>query len=116
MTHLEVQDADDNRQQIVLKPEHFIRAAQIVLAQNPLEDRVCQATQLDREVIEGIQKLKEFGPRRLQDGLIEWEEKDGLIYYKGQVYVPQDQELQKEIVAQAHDIISAGHPGRRTNR
>ena len=43
---------------------------------------------MDQEVSEGIRKLKEFGPQKLQNGLAEWEEKEGLIYYKGQIYVP----------------------------
>ena len=40
MPHMEVQDADDNKQQVVLKPEHFIKAAQAVLGHNPLEDQI----------------------------------------------------------------------------
>ena len=44
MSQYQVLDEDDNQQQIVLKPEHFIRAATLALI-NPLEDCIWQAPQ-----------------------------------------------------------------------
>ena len=41
----------------------------------------------------------------------EWAEEQGLILFRGKVYVPKDIELQKEIVRLHHTSIS-GHPGR----
>ena len=93
MPNLAVSDAEDNKQQTVLQPEHFLRAAKMVLFQNPLEDRIRQASAREAEVLEGLQKLKRHGPRKLVNGLVEWEEDNGLVYYKGRVYVPPDKEL-----------------------
>lgn len=44
MPNLAVSDAEDNKQQTVLRPEHFLRAAKMVLFQNPLEDCIRQAS------------------------------------------------------------------------
>ena len=111
MPNLAVSDAEDNKQQTVLRPEHFLRAAKMVLFQNPLEDRIRQASAREAEVLEGLQKLKRHGPRKLVNGLVEWEEDNGLVYYKGRVYVPPDKELRKDVVKQCHDAQTAGHPG-----
>ena len=53
MSQHQVLDEDDNLQQIVLKPEHFIRAATLALV-NPLEDCIRQASQREAEVLEGL--------------------------------------------------------------
>ena len=44
MPNHQVSDGEDNRQQTVLRPEHFIRAAALLL-RNPLEDQIRQASQ-----------------------------------------------------------------------
>ncbi|SJL15541.1 uncharacterized protein ARMOST_19042 [Armillaria ostoyae] len=38
-------------------------------------------------------------------------EKDGILYYDDQVYIPRHAALQGEIIAQSCDHITAGHPG-----
>ena len=112
VSQLEVMDADDNQQQIVLRPEHFLRAATAVLFQNPLEERIRKASERESEVLEGLRKLKTHGPHKLVNGLAEWEEKEGIVYYKGRVYVPPDPQLRRDVVAQCHDALTAGHPGK----
>ena len=111
MPNLEVTDADDNKQQVILCPEHFLQAATAVLLHNPMEEKIQTATNYEDKVVEGLQKLKAFGPWKLLNGLQEWQEADGLIYHKGLIYVPPDTNLRRDIVAQHHDTITAGHPG-----
>ena len=36
---------------------------------------------------------------------------EGLLYYKGRVYIPTDKELKLNILTEAHDIPTAAHPG-----
>ena len=43
--------------------------------------------------------------------LSNWSIEDGLIYHKGQCYVPQDTALRREIVRRYHDLAPMGHPG-----
>jgi hypothetical protein len=42
----------------------------------------------------------------------EWSESEGLMLFRGKVYVPEDRELRRRIVEQHHDTHIAGHPGR----
>jgi len=41
--------------------------------------------------------------------LNEWNEKDGLLYYKKQLYIPENESLQTEIAQGCHDCLVAGH-------
>jgi len=41
----------------------------------------------------------------------EWIEKDGLLYYKNRLYIPEDEALQTEIAQGFHDLLVAGHFG-----
>src|SRR5882724_3230617 len=41
----------------------------------------------------------------------EWRDKDGLVLYRGRVYVPQDGQLRHDIVATLHDSPIMGHSG-----
>ena len=110
MAHHQVSNSEDNRQQTVLKPEHFGQIAASIL-HNPLEDRIRQASQREAQVLEGLRELKQKGLQRLANGIAEWEEDEGLVYPKGRVYVPPDNGLRTEVLQQCHDHPSAGHPG-----
>ena len=58
-------------------------------------------------------KLKEIllsGPRHITKGLQEWNYENGLILYKGLVYVPNNEALKRKVVQQFHDNLM-GHPG-----
>ena len=108
-TH-QVSDAQDNRQQTVLRPEQFMKLAATVLV-NPLEELLGQNTTREAEVLSALAALRMTGPHRLVNGLPEWEEVDGLVYYKGRIYVPPDDDLKREVLKQCHDEPTSGHPG-----
>ena len=42
--------------------------------------------------------LRKKGPRKLVNGLVEWEEHDGLLYYQGKLYVPNQAELRNKVI------------------
>jgi hypothetical protein len=42
----------------------------------------------------------------------EWSESEGLLMFRGKIYVPKDRELRHRIVEQHHDTCVAGHTGR----
>ena len=59
------------------------------------------------------QKLKDIllnGPRDAAKGLQEWNLENGLILYKGLVYVPNNKNLKCKVVQQYYDRLM-GHPG-----
>ena len=52
-------------------------------------------------------RLREGGEKRPD----EWIEKDGLLYYKNRLYIPENEALQTEIAQGCHDSLVAGHFG-----
>jgi hypothetical protein len=42
----------------------------------------------------------------------EWLESDGLLMFRGKIYVPNDRDLRPCIIEQHHDTCTAGHAGR----
>ncbi|PIL23032.1 hypothetical protein GSI_14339 [Ganoderma sinense ZZ0214-1] len=111
-----ITDADDNREQIVLGPERFATLAATSMDDSEretdtLEREIREATEKEPEVTWALKVLKERGPRKLANGLLEWEEREGLIYHRGRIYIPPDRDLRKRIVSLCHDAVTAGHPG-----
>jgi hypothetical protein len=43
---------------------------------------------------------------------VEWSESDGLLMFRGKIYVPNDRDLRHHIIEQHHDTHIAGHAGR----
>lgn len=110
-TH-QVSNADDNTQQVVLSPEYFHRvAAASTTFINPLEERIREASEREAQVLAGLEELKKKGLQRLANGIPEWEEDNGLVYHGGRVYVPPDINIRRDVLAQCHDSVTAGHPG-----
>jgi hypothetical protein len=109
-----VSDREDNRQVQVLRPKHFCIAA--VMHYTPIADvlaeHIKKASEREAEVIEGLKSIDKTAPKALTNGTARWEEEDGLIYYRGKLYVPNVKELRKEVVKQCHDSVTAGHPGK----
>ena len=111
----QVTDADDNQDRVVLKPEYFktIAATAFVFAEaTALEKRIRECSKREAEVAQALEVLQKKGPRRLAHGVLEWENLDGLLYYKGKLYIPNDNELRGEVVKTCHDSPTAGHPGK----
>jgi len=65
---------------------------------------------LDEEVIKALKDMK--GEKKKSIRGDEWIEEQGLILFRGKVYVPKDEELRKEITRLHHNTSISGHPGR----
>jgi hypothetical protein len=109
-----VMDAEDNWDVVMLKPEHFqsVAAAHFVSAEEwKLEDQIRCASQKDAEVLKGLDDLKFKGLRKMLDGMFEWEEEEGLMYFHGKFHIPLDMALRRDIMKSCHDAPTARHPG-----
>jgi len=76
-----------------------------------------------REICQGNQKGDQEEPiakaaRELRQTLsktvrsVEWLEDDGVLWFRGKIYVPQNSDLRRQIVSLCHDMKVARHPGR----
>ena len=109
-SHL-VTDANDNHAQTVLRLQHFSTLATASFERsNTLEHDIKQAHDLDPKVIHALQLLKRRAPSQLTTGLHDWDQHDGLIFYKGRIYIPKVPNLRKRILHLCHDSQSTEHP------
>ena len=86
--------------------------AVIINGDEELRDKIRTNQELDDEVSAALETIKTAGPRSMISGLKEWNLEDGLILFRGKIYVPKDNELRKEVVKSCHDPQIMGHPGR----
>src|SRR6201996_5698831 len=110
-----VHNREDNRQVMVLGPNHFatVAAAHFKSASfDSLGECIRLASQQEAEVIEGLKSIDKKAPKALTDRTALWEEEDGYVYYKGKLYVPNVRELRWDVVKTCHDSITMGHPGK----
>jgi len=75
-----------------------------------------------REIRQGNQRGKQEEPvakaaRELQQASsktvhsVEWSEEDGVLRFRGKIYVSQNSDLRRRVVSLCHDTKIAGHPG-----
>jgi hypothetical protein len=83
-----------------------------VLGDTTLRQHIKATQEYNKDVSNAVETILKNGPRSLAKGLEEWNLEDGIILYKGQVYVPKDEELRRDIVKKYHDNVAIGHPGR----
>ena len=57
-----------------------------------------------------VQQLRKSATRTIRSA--EWSQRDGLLYFRGRIYVPPTSDLRRRIVFLCHDTKIAGHAGR----
>jgi len=62
--------------------------------------KIKRNTTREKEVVQALKK---------EDGLT-WE-KDGVVYMKGRIYIPNNKKIKEEIIKENHDSVDVGHPG-----
>jgi hypothetical protein len=108
----------DNQDQILLKPEYFAIQAIEAAHESPINDeqilREVKEALLSDEVTKDYKSLLKSGPREFRKSLEEWNYENGLLLYRGKIYIPKstNDHLRHRIVQIHHDLPSAGHPGR----
>ena len=107
----------DNEERILLDTKFFkvnaIRPTTVkVLGDTTLRQRIKSTQEYDKEVSQALESILKNGPRSLTKGLEDWNLEDGIILYRGQVYVPKEESLRRDIVKRYHDHVATGHPGR----
>lgn len=106
---------DDNEGVVLLKPEWFrtraIKRGHVILAGSEVDilKDIRKAKEMDKAVAKAMEALR-TNPNQLRRD--DWAEEQGLILFRGRVYVPMDPDLRRRIVESHHDTPLAGHPGK----
>ncbi|KAG5727068.1 hypothetical protein E4T56_gene20327 [Termitomyces sp. T112] len=87
-----------------------VAAAQMILADSNILRDIRDAIPDDGRLVPllGLMQAPALVKSRLRDFTVE----DGLIRFRGLIYVPDDAEIKRKILQLYHDSIPAGHPGR----
>ncbi len=106
----------DNEHCILLDSKFFaVRAIQpLTIESNDLNicKQITQAQHYNQQVSQALETILKNGHKTILKGLEDWNYENGLILYKGHIYIPDNLELQKDIVKMYHDSMATGHPGR----
>lgn len=65
----------------------------------------------DDLMMEAIEALKFGKLPPIRSALTDWHMDDGLLWYKGRLYIPDDIDLRRNLIKRYHEGIAAGHPG-----
>jgi RNase H-like domain found in reverse transcriptase len=108
----------DNADKILLKPEYFKLTAIDSSHDAPINDdeilREIKKALLDDEVTKNYKTLLKSVPREFGKTLDEWNYENGLLLYRGKIYVPKDkdEQLRRKVTYIHYDLLLAGHLGR----
>jgi hypothetical protein len=99
----------------LLKPKQFeIRALHNTVIPTgmdiDLKEAIEEGIKEDRLTGDKLKEILLSRPRHITKGLQEWNYENGLMLYKGLVYIPNKETLKRKIVQQFHDNLM-GHPG-----
>jgi len=106
----------DNENVVLLRPEFLaVRALEGVeltgMEQKILSDirRGNRNGDQKEPIAKAAQELRRFANGTVHS--LEWSNIDGLLRFRGKIYVSQSPDLHKQIIALCHDTHIAGHPG-----
>jgi len=107
----------DNEDMILLRPELFtIRALEGIQLEGLEKDilrEICRENQKGNQeepVAKAARKLRQTSGKTVHSA--EWSEDNGVLWFRGKIYVLRNMDLQRQVVSLCHDTKVAGHPGR----
>jgi len=107
----------DNADMILLRPELFaIQALKGIQSEGPEKDilreihRENQKGDQEEPVAKTARELWQTSGKMVRS--TEWSEDNGVLQFRGKIYVPQDADLRRRVVSLCHDTKVAGHPRR----
>jgi len=82
----------NNTNQILLKPEFFAINTLEATHETPINDKIIlkevKAALLSDKVTKDYKTLLKSGPREFEKSLQDWNYENGLLLYRGKVYIP----------------------------
>ena len=113
LEHLNLEEKD-NKDIILLPNNMFIR-----MLEPDIKQRIKESPHYEEDVRNRIKLLTDKDPskydpdvlKRIKQDLFNWQIENGLVFYKGRCYIPEDQDLRRDLVQLHHNTIATGYPG-----
>jgi hypothetical protein len=88
---------------------HGMHATTISMYQSDLNHRILETAKSDLQYKDLVEKLQQGN---LQQKIEEYKlDEDGIIIYRGKIYVPNSKELKNLILREMNNVPYVGHPG-----
>jgi hypothetical protein len=71
-----------------------------------VRSKICESQEKDSETQQKVQEI-----RKDPQAHPHFQEKGGVLYHKGRIYLPGGDELAKDLIKECHDTLQAGHGG-----
>jgi len=97
----------DDKEDIIGLPEELF----IKLLDLDLQDAVVKEQHEDSTAQAALEQLQDSSPETIKWQLEEGPNGSKCLFYDGKMFVPDDLDLRRRIVADHHDMMVAGHPG-----
>ena len=105
----------DNTNQVLLKPEFFSINVLEATHESPINNEIIlkevKAALLSDEVTKDYKSLLKSGPREFEKSLQDWNYENGLLLYRGKIYILHSMEdtLRQQIIQMHHDCKGTPH-------
>jgi len=106
----------NNKDMVLLWPELLaIWALEGVQLEGPEKDILKEIRQGNQKgdqeepVAKAVRELRQASGKTVRS--TEWSEEEGVLWFRGKIYVPQSSDLRRQVVSLCHDTKVAGHPG-----
>ena len=107
--------ASDNKDMVLLQPEliavQVLEGLHLEGLERDMLREICQENQKgDQEepVARAARELRQASSKIVRS--TEWSEEDGVLWFRGKIYVPQNSDLRRRVVSLCHDTKVARHP------
>ena len=109
--------ASNNEDVVLLRPELIaVQALEGLHLEGPEQDMLREIRQgnqrgeQEEPVAKAARELRQASSKTVCSA--EWSEEDGVLWFRGKIYVPRNSDLRRRIVLLCHDMKVAGHPRR----
>src|SRR6202522_3595950 len=107
----------DNKDIVLLTPDLFairaLKGLELIGEEKEILREIRRETESGEKeegVAKAVKELQKMSARSVQSS--EWSQSQGLLYFRGKIYVPDSADLRRQIVSLCHDTKIAGHCGR----
>jgi len=108
--------ASDNENIVLLRPEflavHALEGVELTGVEQKILSDICKGNwngDQEEPIAKAARELWSSANEAVH--FLEWSNVDGLLRFRGKIYIPQSPDLRRQIIALCYDTQIAGHPG-----
>jgi len=108
--------ASNNEDVVLLRPELIaVQALEGLYLEGPEQDmlrEICQGNQRGDQKeprAKAARELRQASSKTVHSA--EWSEEDGVLQFRGKIYIPWNSDLRRRVVSLCHNTKVAGYPG-----